>query len=304
MFAPFPKIGYSFDLSERGKITAVTNIFTRFKIKENVLNNAYALYKYQYEENDTPEIVSYKEYGDPQYHWIISGVNEILDPLRVFVSDKEFVKLYIKSNVGDQYNVPTIAILKNTREVDSYNFPANCCIKPTHACGRIILRKNAEVINKEIINQWFSLNFYMTSGEKNYKHLKPKIIVEPLIFDSVEVEDYKFFCFKGKAHFIQLDVNRHTDHRRAIFDTNWNLQNFTILHPKPDLTTTIKKPNNLEEMIKVAEKLSSKFEFIRVDLYSNGEKCLVGEITNCHGAAAERFIPPESELEVSKFFFS
>lgn len=234
----------------------------------------------------------------------IVTTNEILDPLRVFVSDKEFVKLYIKSTVGDQYNVPTIAILKNTREVDSYNFPANCCIKPTNACGKIILRKNAEEINKEIINKWFSLNFYMTSGERNYKHLKPKIIVEPLIFDSVEVEDYKFFCFKGKAHFIQLDVNRHTDHRRAIFNTNWKLQDFTILHPKPDLTTNIKKPNNLEEMIKVAEKLSSKFEFIRVDLYSNGEKCLVGEITNCHGAAAERFIPPESELEVSKFFFS
>ena len=74
-FKQFPKIGYSFDLSERGKITAVTNIFTRFKIKETVLNNAYALYKYQYEDNDTPEIVSYKEYGDPQYHWVIAAVN-------------------------------------------------------------------------------------------------------------------------------------------------------------------------------------------------------------------------------------
>jgi hypothetical protein len=108
-FKQFPKIGYSFDLSERGKITAVTNIFTRFKIKESVLNNAYSLYKYQYEENDTPEIVSYKEYGDPQYHWIISAVNQILDPLFQFPLQKnsleqKIVKQYGYSSISEAYS--------------------------------------------------------------------------------------------------------------------------------------------------------------------------------------------------------
>jgi hypothetical protein len=107
-FKQFPKIGYSFDLSERGKITAVTNIFTRFKIKENVLNNAYALYKYQYEDNDTPEIVSYKEYGDPQYHWVIAAVNQVLDPLFQFplqrsALEKKIVKQYGYTSINEAY---------------------------------------------------------------------------------------------------------------------------------------------------------------------------------------------------------
>ena len=107
-FKQFPKIGYSFDLSERGKITAVTNIFTRFKIKETVLNNAYALYKYQYEDNDTPEIVSYKEYGDPQYHWVIAAVNQVLDPLFQFplqrsALEKKIVKQYGYTSINEAY---------------------------------------------------------------------------------------------------------------------------------------------------------------------------------------------------------
>ncbi len=234
----------------------------------------------------------------------IKTTNEILDPLRVFVSDKEFLKIFVRGTLGEQYNVPTLAVLKNSFEIDQYNFPNDCCIKPTHTSGHIILRTKGEPINKEIIKNWLSLNFYESSRERSYKTLKPKIIVEPLIFDQTEVNDYKFFCNNGRANLIQVDINRFTDHRRAIFDKNWNIQDFTICYPKPEQHTVIEKPKNLEKMIQVAESLSSKFGFIRVDLYSNGEKCLVGEITHCHGNGLEKFIPIESEALASKIIFS
>ena len=38
-------------------------------------------------------------------------------------------------------------------------------------------------------------------------------------------------------------------------------------------------------MLAVATSLSGHFNFVRIDLYSNGEECLVGEITNCPGGA-------------------
>src|SRR5688572_32797965 len=69
----------------------------------------------------------------------IKTSDEILDPLRVFVSDKEFVKLYVKAVVGEQYNIPTLAVLRSVQDVDNYDFPASCCIKATHASGRVIL---------------------------------------------------------------------------------------------------------------------------------------------------------------------
>jgi hypothetical protein len=231
----------------------------------------------------------------------IKTTDEILNPLRVFVSDKEFVKLYVKAIVGDQYNVPTIAVLKSIEEVKNFSFPSKCCIKPTQASGEVILRKNGEPVDVSEIEKWFAINYYESGREANYKMLKPKIIVEPLIFDKSDVEDYKFFCFNGKARFVQVDIDRRSNHKRKFFDSNWNELDFSILYPKT--TSHIHKPENFDEMINIAETLSQKFSLLRVDLYSSGMSLYVGELTNCHGNASEKFIPLSSELIASQLLF-
>ncbi len=141
---------------------------------------------------------------------------EILDPLRVFVTDKEFVKLYVKAMVGEQYIVPTIKILRSIAEVESYDFPSSCCIKPTHASGTIIIRRNNEPVDLEKIKAWFSVNHYQSGREANYKSLKAKVIVEPMVFDDFNVVDYKVFCYGGKPRLIQVDIDRHIDHTRKL----------------------------------------------------------------------------------------
>jgi len=108
-FRQFPKIGYSFDLSDRGKLTSVTNIFSRFTLNDSALNNAYAFYKYQYQDGDTPEIISFKEYGDPQYHWIIAAINQALDPLFDFplsvdALERKIIKQYGYSSISNAYS--------------------------------------------------------------------------------------------------------------------------------------------------------------------------------------------------------
>ena len=130
--------------------------------------------------------------------------NEIISPLRVFVTDKEFLKYFVKSIIGDKYNVPTISIIRNIKEIDSYEFPKNCCIKPTHASGRVIFKKNNSKIYKVEIKKWFSLNYYDLGREANYKFLKPKIIVEPLIFKKTNISDYKFFVLMEFQNLFKL----------------------------------------------------------------------------------------------------
>lgn len=63
----------------------------------------------------------------------IKTTDEILEPLRVFVTDKELAKLFIAATIGPEYPVPTLAVLKSPEEIDAYDFPDNCCIKPTHS---------------------------------------------------------------------------------------------------------------------------------------------------------------------------
>lgn len=78
-FRIFPKTFYTFDLKNNSPV-AITNIFSRFKIRSAVLNNALAFYKYQVLDGETPEIISYKMYDDPMYHWVICLCNDLIDP--------------------------------------------------------------------------------------------------------------------------------------------------------------------------------------------------------------------------------
>ena len=148
---------------------------------------SYFLFQHSHGRSPTNQML----FNDVLYR--IKTTDEIINPLRVFVSDKEFVKIFISAIVGSRYNVPTIATLKSQAEVDVFDFPPDCCIKPTHASGLYILRKSGEYIEKETIKKWLSINYYRVGREANYKTLIPKIIVEPLIFNSIDLEDYRFF---------------------------------------------------------------------------------------------------------------
>ena len=226
---------------------------------------------------------------------------EIDDPLRVFVSDKEHVKQYVKAVVGDQYNVPTIAVLRNPAEVDAYEFPPDCCIKPTQASAQVILRRDGAPVDRERIKRWFAINYYDVGRERNYRRLKPKVIVESLIFGNTNVEDFKIFCFNGEPRIIQVDVDRHIDHTRKYFDTDWNELDFSIIYPRA--LVALPRPDNFDEMLRVARALSAQFSFVRIDLYSDGRQVLVGEITNCSENAGGFFVPRSAEAQASKLMF-
>lgn len=238
-------------------------------------------------------------YSDVLYR--IKTTDDILDPLRVFVSDKEFVKLYVKAVVGDQYNVPTIDVITRRDSIDTYQFPASCCIKPTHVSGYVVFRRSGEAVDRERIKSWFGVNYYRVNREANYKLLQPKIIVEPLIFGSSNVEDYKIFCVNGVPKLIQVDVDRHIEHKRKYFDAHWRELEFSIKYPRTD--STLAPPQNLDEMLKVAAELSKRFWFVRVDLYSNGTQLYVGEITHCADSADGTFSSPSAEQTISDYLF-
>ena len=221
--------------------------------------------------------------------------------MRVFISDKELVKLYVKAMVGDQFNVPTIKILRSIPEVEAYDFPQNCCIKPSHASGMVILRRNNEPIDLEKIRRFFSINHYQSGREANYKTLKPKIIVEPVLFDDFNILDYKIFCYRGNPRLIQVNIDRYIDRTRKFFDASWNELDFSINDKRGQ--KHLEKPDNLEEMLAIASRLSKNFSFVRVDMYSDGMNCKVGEITNCSENATGKFLPDSAEKIASQIIF-
>ncbi len=238
-------------------------------------------------------------FNDQLYQVRASG--SLGTPLRVSTTDKELVKHYVASTIGNEHNVPTLGILHSPAEVVEASFPADCCIKPTHASGKVLFRHSSGPVDLVEIRSWFDLDYYELSRQANYRGLDRKVIIEPILFNTDSIRDYKIFCWHGTPTLIQVDVDRRHNHRRGFFTKNWKEMPFSIGYP--GLSSPVERPDNLSAMLKAAARLSTPFEFVRVDFYTDGNALFVGEITHCHGGGIEKFFPKSAEKDASRHFF-
>jgi hypothetical protein len=93
---------------------------------------------------------------------------------------------------------PDAGGLAQAAEIDSYAFPPDCCIKSTHASGHVLLRRNNEPVDRDMIKRWTTIDYYHLTREPNYRGLERKIIVEPIIFPGIDLIDYRFICVDGE----------------------------------------------------------------------------------------------------------
>ena len=75
-FNSLPKIRY---LDDNNIVTVYTNLLTRASVKPSILNNNIVFYDYDVQDEDTPEIIAYKYYGDVNRFWIVLYCNQIND---------------------------------------------------------------------------------------------------------------------------------------------------------------------------------------------------------------------------------
>lgn len=219
---------------------------------------------------------------------------DMRSPLRAFVSDKEFVKVFVAGTVGSKYNVPTYAVLGTATEVKTCDYPDACCIKATHTSGNYIVREAGEEIDVDEIASWLRINYYRYHREANYQHLSPKIIVEPLIFGGANPPEYKYICYDGVPKLILHISDRTAGIKKTYFDLSWNFLPIFLHDAATD--PLARRPKNLEEMNLVALELSKYFSLVRIDMYSNGDEIKIGEITNCDANAEAKFHANGGEL--------
>lgn len=204
--------------------------------------------------------------------------------------DKYEVKKYIASIIGKEHIIPTLGVWNKFEEINFDLLPNKFVLKCTHDSGSIVICDNKESFDinlaKKKINKSLRKNYYYHGREWPYKDVKPRIICESYIgTESGPLNDYKFFVFSGKVYCIQVDYDRFVDHHRNFYDTNWNYLPFTTCYPTNE-NKKIEKPKKLEEVIKMAEKISEvmgKPKFLRIDFYIEDNFTYFGEVTFYHG---------------------
>lgn len=228
------------------------------------------------------------------------------NPVYTRMVDKYEVKKHVADQIGEKYIIPTLGVWDKFDDIDFDSLPNQFVLKCTHDSGGLVICKDKRKLDikaaKKTINKSLKHNFYWGLREWPYKGVSRRIICEKLISDgaSSDLKDYKVFLFNGKAHFIQVDIDRFTDHHRNFYSLNWEYVPFTTCYPTaPD--KQIPKPKQLDELIEVSEKLAASVgnpSFVRIDMYilENTSQILFGEMTFYHGAGFEQFYPDEYDL--------
>lgn len=225
--------------------------------------------------------------------------------------NKYTVRKVVKNKGLEKILVPLYAHYKWVEDVEWDKLPDSFVIKTQQGGGGlnvVVVPDKSKVKFEDIIAKlhYSAKKLGNKSGGREWAYggLDTGIVVEKLLINKENpeagVNDYKIFCYGGHAKYIIVDVDRYIGHKRNFYDREWN--NLYVTSDCPASDRVIEKPDNLEEMISVAEKLSENFPYVRVDLYSVDGKVYFGEMTFYPWSGYVQFTPDEWDFRFGEDF--
>ena len=239
--------------------------------------------------------------------------NEKIQWLKIFyhpvilnqLVDKYGVRKYVAEKIGREYLNELYGVYNSFSEIDFDELPDKFVLKAVHASSyNIICTDKSKLDFKKVkrkTKKWLTTNqYYRTGQEWAYKDVKPRLIVEKYLKDDERdsLTDYKFYCFNGKAAFLEVHIDRTQNHKRAFYDFEFNKLPYRYVSVEKSISEEIPKPTTLGEMIKLSEKLSADIPFVRVDFYSVKDKVIFGEMTFYPSDGRKDFYPEKYNKKI------
>ncbi len=213
--------------------------------------------------------------------------------------DKYDAKQFIKSKVGDEYNIPVLGVYNSFDEIDFNTLPNAFVLKGTFDSGSYYICKdksqlNIEKARKQLLQNWKS-DYYLWSREWPYKGLKHRIIAEPLLVDNEcpYLRDFKFYCFNGepKIFYITSDKGGDLPTKQDFFDIEGNHLEIQDKHYPNNPVKCPDLPKNLTRMVEMCRVLAKDTYHLRVDYYEINGHIYCGEFTFYEAGGFCEFTP-------------
>lgn len=237
----------------------------------------------------------------------------VLRPRKIYspLSDKFFVREYVRQRAGGSYLTKLYDVISQAEDIDLDKLPRSFAMKATHGSGWVKLVSDSSSIDRpEIVNtaaSWLKLNYYKLGLESHYDCIPPLVMFEELLINEGKLaDDYKIHCFQKngeRRQIVQVHTNRFTNHCVNLFDRDWRPLDVNHGHKRRP-ADGVDKPDNLDELLFVANQLSSGFNYVRVDLYNIDGRIVFGELTFTPGAAKDKFDPPGMDSVWGTYFDS
>ena len=265
----------------------------------------YVKFHYEYFSNKKLDLNNPRDFNAKLEWYKVFYRPKILTQL----ADKYEVRTYVKEKIGSKYLNDIYGVYTKPEDIDYSILPNKFVIKANHTNGHNIIVDNKQLLDKkkviQLFKKWLNKNQYYRRGQEwAYKNIKPKIIIEKFLKEEGQQSliDYKFYCFDGTPKFIDVHIDREKNHQQGCFDLSFNLLPFGKTKKYSAISSDIKKPKNLSEMVKIAKKLSNNIPFVRVDLYSINGKTIFGEMTFYPSDARNKFYPENYNLIIGDYF--
>ena len=208
------------------------------------------------------------------------------------MADKYAVRSYVKECGLDNYLIKLYGKWDKAEDIEWDKLPNQFVLKTNNGSGTVKLVSDKSKLNIpatiQLLDSWLQKKMSSSTTEFHYDSIKPCLIAEELLDFSKDNNisssaiDYKIWCFNGKAYYVWACANRNEKSTDvALFDREWNyLPEKSVFNEHyREQKVLVKKPENLEEMLEVAEKLAKPFPVVRVDLYNIAGHIYFGELT-------------------------
>ncbi len=225
------------------------------------------------------------------------------NPEYTVMVDKYLARDYVENIIGKEYLIPLLGVWDSPDEIDFDALPDQFVLKCNHNSGvGMCICKDKSKLDIEKVKQELAKglkqDYYLEHREWTYKDVPRKIIAEKYMTDkSGGLIDYKFFCFNGIADCVMVCLDRHLgDTKFYFFDKSWQLKRLNVRGKNAPKDFTVNKPECMDKMFELAEKLSKGLPFVRVDLYECNNKIYFGELTFFPDSGFDANILAETDL--------
>lgn len=101
LFNQYPVTDYYFE--KKDEKFATRNIFLKVALMDHIRDNPTVLQRYVLNSDETPDVLAFKLYKNPDLHWVILMANDVVDPRDWVMGDSQF-RAYIneKYESGDE----------------------------------------------------------------------------------------------------------------------------------------------------------------------------------------------------------
>lgn len=229
------------------------------------------------------------------------------NPLMTICADKFRVYGYLKDIGFGRILKQLYGVYDDPCQVNLGELPDTFFIKCNHAShGNYLITPSTVTVFPTIqkkLKRMLKQNYYWQSREWAYKEIRPRVICEEALLDdsgNLPV-DYKFYCFDGQVRYFMVSIGEYEHHVvNHKFDRNGRSIDWKFKKEPTLPESEVHLPDNLSEMVEVADQLSKPFRHVRVDLYNLNSRIVFGEFT-FYSSAGFVCIPNEqTELELGK----